>query len=314
MPVTIIAEAGINHQNDIRMADALIDAAVIAGANVVKFQASTVVEEISVRAAPDHFADIGKLVPTWGFLHDCKALCDQRGVEFLCTPSGLDSLQFVLSLGVKRIKVASDNLTNVPFLRAVAKANLPVILSTGMGTMDEIMRAVGLLASHQHRLTLLHCVSLYPCPVDRINISAMDLLRRYGIVGLSDHTQSIMVPALAVARGAMVIEKHITMDRSLPGPDHAASLDPYQFTDMVALVREAEVALGWGQKAPVGGEEEAAKLYRKSLVAARPIKMGEQFTPDNVAVKRPGTGRPAASWDSVMGTAARRDYEQDELL
>lgn len=313
MSVTVIAEIGVNHQCDLDIAAQLIAVAADCGADVVKFQASTVDEEVSLRAAPDHYADLRTLVPSFEFIERCAQIADQYGIEFLCTPAGEESLEFVAPL-VERIKVASDNLTNVPFLRAVAKLNKPVILSTGMGTLPEIARAGAVLGSPRHRLTLLHCVSLYPCPLDVINLSAMDMLRRYGIVGLSDHTTSALVPALAVARGAEVIEKHITLDCGMPGPDHAASLDPNHFRDMVTLVRRAELARGDGVKEPSPYEHEAAQIYRKSIVARVPIKTGEQFTIDNLTTKRPGTGRPAADWDAVISTVARRDYEKDELL
>lgn len=314
MSVDIIAEIGINHQNDISVATELVAAAKAAGATTVKFQASTVVEEVSVTAAPDHFAELGRLVPTWDFLQQCKALCDAHEVEFLCTPAGPESLAFVVSLGVKRIKVSSDNLTNTGFLRAVGRTGLPVILSTGMALMPEIVKAVAPLASRQHRLTIMHCVSAYPVPLEQINLGALNEIRRYGILGLSDHTDSKLVPALAVAMGCMVIEKHITLNRSLPGPDHAASLMPDEFKVMVQYIRKAEVALGTGFKGPQPIEEAGLKLYRKSLVAAAPIKMGEMFTLDNVTAKRPGTGIPASSLDSVLGTLAKQDYAQDDLL
>lgn len=315
MSVEIIAEVGVNHNNDMATAAKLIQAAAHAGAQLVKFQASTVREEVSLLAAPNHFSELTKLVPTLEFLAQCAAVCAQQNVEFLCTPAGEESLDMVRKLGVHRIKVASDNLNNIGFLRAVARTHLPVILSTGMGTLAEVSKASGMLATATRSPTLLHCVSAYPCPVDQINLGMMTSLRRYGPIGLSDHTTSILVPALAVALGATMIEKHITLDRGMPGPDHKASLDPVQFATMAAMVREAEKAPGVNQpKAPVPAERANMKLYRKSLVASRAIAVGETFTLDNVTAKRPGTGRSPAELDSVLGTKAARPYQPDELL
>lgn len=315
MSVEVIAEIGVNHNNNRDTAIMMIGAAMGAGANVVKFQASTVREEVSLRAAPEHYAELEKLVPTLEFLGRCKEVCDAQGVEFLCTPAGEESLDMVRKLGVRRIKVASDNLNNIGFLRAVARTHLPVILSTGMGTLAEVSRASALVHTGQRAATLLHCVSAYPCPVDQINLGMMTSLRRYGPIGLSDHTTSVLVPALAVALGAVMIEKHITLDRSMPGPDHAASLTPEDLKSMVRLIREAEKAPGLNQpKMVVPAERPNMARYRKSLVAATDIAEGEIFTLDNVTAKRPGTGRSPAELDSVIGTVARRPYKADELL
>lgn len=315
MPVQIIAEVGVNHQNDLEIATQLIAHAQAAGATAVKFQASTVLEEVSLTAAPDHFADLGKLVPTWDFLRRCKALCDHHGIEFICTPAGLESLEFVVSLGVQRLKVASDNLTNTQFLEAVARTGLPVILSTGMGTLAEVRAAIGYLRGIGS-ITLLHCVSAYPCPADQLNLAAMVIMQRStGLaVGLSDHTRSMMVPALAVAAGAVMIEKHFTLDNDLPGPDHKASLDPAAFKFMVDAVLEAEAVMGDGRKAPMPVELENMKLYRKSVVAAVDIAEGEVFTPENLTVKRPGSGRPAFSLNALVGLKATRSYAKDDLI
>lgn len=315
MSVEVIAEIGINHNNNRDTATLLIGAAMGAGANVVKFQASTIREEVSLRAAPDHYHELEELVPTLEFLTRCKEVCDAQGIEFLCTPAGEESLDMVLKLGVRRIKVASDNLNNIGFLRAVAKTHLPVILSTGMGTLAEVSRASGLLATAQRSTTLLHCVSAYPTPLNQIALGMMTSMRRYGPVGLSDHTDSKLVPALAVAMGAVMIEKHITLDRGMPGPDHAASLTPEEFKVMVQYVRKAELAVGLNQpKMVMPVERGNMALYRKSLVAATDINVGDVFTLDNVTAKRPGTGRSPADLDSVIGTKATRSYKADELL
>lgn len=310
--VEILAEAGINHQNDIDIARELISAAKDAGADAVKFQASTVIEEVSFKAAPDHFADLGKLVPTWSFLRECKAFCDLTGIEFICTPAGPESLAFVLSLGVKRIKVASDNLTNVPFLREVARADMPVILSTGMGLLSEVRDALSILPAET---TVLHCVSAYPAPGDQMNLNALYNMQQLGRpLGLSDHTTGLLAPLLAVAAGVVMIEKHLTLDRTMPGPDHAASLEPMMFQDMVTSVRGAEAMMGNGIKSPQPAEKANMALYRKSIVATRSIRAGERLAPGMLEVKRPGTGIPASRWWEVIGTLAKRDYEPDELI
>lgn len=313
--IDIIAEVGVNHQNDLGTAHALIAEAAAAGATTVKFQASTVVEEVSFKGAPEHFADLGKIVPTWDFLKKCKSFCDEAGVEFLCTPAGPDSLKFVVEdLNVRRIKIASDNLTNVAFLRQVRRYDRPIILSTGMADMHEILEAVAAVASRTHQLTIMHCVSAYPTPIEQINLGAMNMLRRYGILGLSDHTDSKLVPALAVAAGADVIEKHITLDRDAAGPDHKASLIPAEFKVMVEYIKKAEIARGHGTKVAMPAEFANMKLYRKSLVAAKPIKVGEPFTIDNLTAKRPGTGKSASLYFSYLGLIASRSYEEDELI
>lgn len=315
MAVQIVAEIGVNHQNDLGIARQLIEEAKNAGADAAKFQASTVTEEVSITAAPDHFAELRQVVPTFEFVAACKAICEEVGIEFLCTPSGEESLAFLVTLGVKRLKVASDNLTNIPFLRAVARTHKPVILSTGMGDISEVNKATTELASRTHRLVLLHCVSAYPCPDDQLNIRAMQMLQAMGYIGLSDHTTSTLLPAVAVGAGAKMIEKHLTLSNKMPGPDHAASLEPGQFAQMVANIRAAEAGMGGGSKRPQPAEQEGLKLYRKSLVASRPIKSGDLFTMDNVTTKRPGIGIPASEWDRTVNVRyATRDYQPDELI
>lgn len=320
MPVEIIAEIGVNHNNDLDIAKHLIRSAKNVGADMVKFQASTVAEEISERHAPTHYAEIKKLVPTFDFLKACAEECQKRGIEFLCTPAGEESLNWVLSLGVRRIKVASDNLTNVPFLRAAAGTGLPLILSTGMASPVSIGFAASVINRLQRwrdglRDVFLHCGSAYPLPVDQANLLAIKTMTDRGLaVGWSDHTTSETLAAVAVSMGAVMIEKHLTYSRLANGPDHEASLDVGGFGRMVAHVREVERALGSGIKEPVPAERENMRLYGKSLVASRPIARGDRFTRDNVAVKRPGGGESPVSWDSIMGAAATRDYEADELL
>ncbi len=317
MPVRIIAELGINHNNRLDMAELMIRCAKEAGADFVKLQASTVAEEVSASAAPAHMADLARWVPSFDFIRDCAIMAREIGIGFLCTPAGEESLDFVVSLGVPAIKVASDNLTNVPFLQAVARKNLPVILSTGMARIEDIQFADQIVASRQHRLTILHCVTAYPCPTDQANLSALRTLAKVfsgAAIGFSDHTQSKEVPAIAVGMGAQVIEKHITFDRYAEGPDHAASLDINDFANMVDLVRMAESAMGTGSKTLQPIEVDNQRNYGKSIVAKTAIRMGEILHADKITVKRPGTGIPARRWNSIIGLTAGRDYAPDELI
>lgn len=313
MTVEIIAEIGINHQNDLATAHRLIDEAKAAGATVVKFQASVPELEVSRRAAPEHYALIKSLVPSREFLIECKRHCEEIGTEFLATPAEEDSLAWLVGIGVKRIKVASDNISNGPFLAAVWRTRLPVILSTGMASMDEIRAA----ATHfDDSLTLLHCTSAYPCPIEEANLSAIPALAKASrcAVGWSDHTTSTMLAAVAVGLGAVMIEKHITLDRHARGPDHAASLEPWQIKVVVENIREAEAAMGDGHKRPMPSEEATARVVRKSLVASSPIAKGEAFASANLAIKRPGIGIPASRWGEWITKVADRDYEEDELI
>lgn len=322
MAIEVIAEIGVNHQNDIDIAERLIIAARDAGANVVKFQASTVGEEVSQRAAPEHYAALKKIVPDLPFLAACRNICRQQGIEFLCTPAGPESLRWVLDLGVKRIKIASDNLLNRPLLTAALDSKLPLIISTGMATTDDIESLfdyeTGLLHPIGARavVTFLHCTSAYPCPVEDANLLALARMRdAFRMpVGWSDHTTSLYLPAVAVGLGAVMIEKHITLDRHAEGPDHRASLEPYQFAQMVYLIHEAEIALGSGRKRLTTSEVASAEVYGKSVVAARAIKAGQSLAWEDIAIKRPGTGIPARDTWKLVGKPATRDYQPDELI
>lgn len=317
MSVLIIAEIGVNHQRDVDMGKRLIAAASHNGADVAKFQASVPGMETSARYAADHLKMISELIPTPEYLREMAAFCAATGIEFMCTPAEEESLKLVVDLGVKAIKVGSDNLVNPPFLDAVAETKLPVILSTGMATYGEIEAAVKRL--DPTKLTLLHCVSAYPAKIKEANVQAVASLRAWfpkiEAVGFSDHTQSMALPAVAVGLGAEVIEKHLTLDHKLPGPDHKASLIPYQFAGMVRLIREAEAGLGDGSKNVQPGEEGNRVLMRKSLVALRRIEEGELFSRRNLGVKRPGTGLSPRLYDKyVGGMRSTKVYEEDEQI
>lgn len=327
MTVEIIAEIGVNHQNDLDQAKRLIDAAKDAGATIAKFQASTVVGEISRRYAPEHYDMIASVVPSFGFLGLAKLHCDDVGIEFLCTPAEVESLNFLVGIDMKRIKIGSDNLTNPIMLEAAKATDRPLIISTGMATLAEVDAIfgyqTGVLFAEEHRVTLLHCGSAYPLPFDQANLRALHEIGYLGRtamnmtgckIGWSDHTPSVTLAAVAVGLGAVMIEKHITLDVDAPGPDHRASLLPLQFAMMVAGIREAEQALGDGVKRPQPSEMENRRLMRKSIVASRPIKAGDRFSTVNLTAKRPGTGRSPMDVIKLFGTKATRDYEEDEMI
>jgi len=351
----IIAEAGVNHNGSVEMALQLVDAAADAGADVVKFQTFNTAQLVA-RHAPkaryqqqaggageSQFEMVRRLELDAAAFHRIAGRCAARGIEFLSTPFDQDSLDLLVrELPVRRLKLPSGEITNAPLLLRAARSGLPLIVSTGMATLGEIEEALGVLAfgllgaeappgraaftaargSEPGRarladaVTLLHCTSEYPAPLDEVNLHAMATLRRaFGLaVGYSDHTEGIAVPVAAVALGARVIEKHYTLDRSLPGPDHRASLEPAELAAMVAAIRATERALGSPQKTLQPGEADTRTVARKSLVAACAIPEGAPFTPENLAAKRPGGGRsPFEFWD-LLGRPASRAYAEDEAI
>ncbi|WJW74590.1 N-acetylneuraminate synthase [Thiohalobacter sp. IOR34] len=352
--VYVIAEAGVNHNGDADLALRLIDAAAEAGADAVKFQ-TFVPETLVSRQAPkadyqrrhtaadeSQLAMLRRLAldrPTHErLLEHCRTL----GIDFLSSPFDIDSARFLVEdLGLPRLKLGSGELTNGPLLLGCARLGVPLILSTGMSTLDEVDRALSLLAfgiaeaeaeprgealreistevRHgllQDRLTLLHCTTEYPCPPGDVNLRAMDTLRQaFGLtVGYSDHTPGIHVAVAAAARDAKLIEKHFTLDRELPGPDHQASLEPNELRAMIDAIRDIEQALGDGHKRPAASEQGNSAIARRSLVASRPIRAGECFGIDNLAAKRPGHGLSPMDYWSLLGQPARRDYAPDEVI
>ncbi len=353
MSVYVIAEAGVNHNGDIAKALALVDVAATAGADAVKFQTFTASSVISVHAekaayqkqttdaAESQVDMVAKLELSHADHAQLAERCGERGIAFLSTPFDLDSLDFLVNeMGLTTLKISSGEITNAPLLLAAARSGRDIILSTGMSTMDEVRDALAVLAfgyasttgatpnaakftraleqadALQGKVTLLHCTTEYPTPYEDVNLRAMDSLREaFGlVVGLSDHTVGIAVAIAAVARGAQVIEKHFTLDRALPGPDHAASLESDELTAMVAAIRATEAALGDGNKRLMPSEAANRDIARKSLVALRPIAEGEEFTEQNLTAKRPGNGiSPMAYW-RVLGTVAQRAYQTDEAI
>lgn len=327
----IIAEAGVNHNGDIELAKQLIDVAADAGADIVKFQtfkASSLVTpdakkaDYQTRSTGDEesqFEMLQRLELDEEAHRVLIAYCAQRNIAFLSTGFDIPCVDMLVSLGIDCFKVPSGEITNLPYLRHIGQMGKRVILSTGMATMEEIEAAISVLeqaGTARSHITVLHCTTEYPTPMDEVNLRAMlSIGEAFGVeVGYSDHTEGIEVAIAAVALGAKVIEKHFTLDRDLPGPDHKASLEPDALKAMVRAIRNIETALGDGIKRPTPSELKNRPIARKSLVALQPIRAGEMFTPQNVGVKRPGTGLTPMAWDDVIGHAAPRDFATNEMI
>lgn len=333
MSTLIIAEAGVNHNGDINLARALVRVAAEAGADMVKFQTFTAskiavvnapkaaYQEIAVGAAESQQAMIARLELSRADHDVLVAECAAAGIRFFSTGFDEQSLDMLVDeICIDRIKVPSGEITNLPLLRHVASKHLPVILSTGMATLGEIDEAIAVLEGGgltRAQITVLHCNTEYPTPPADVNLTAMNAMATaFGTaVGYSDHTLGIEVSVAAVALGATVIEKHFTLDRELPGPDHGASLEPDELAAMVRAIRNVEAAIaGDGIKRPSPSEAKNRPIARKSLVANTPIRAGELFSANNLATKRPGTGISPMRWDEVIGRASPRDFEPDELI
>ncbi len=353
--VFIIAEAGVNHNGSLDMALKLIDVAAKADVDAVKFQtfkADKVVSRFASKAeyqtrntgtAESQLEMVKKLELNVEQHMVLAEHCLEHGIEFMSTPFDLDSVDFLANVvNVSRLKIPSGEITNGLILLKFAQAGKPLILSTGMSTLDEVETALGVLAYGfinskekpsmeafkeaylsnkgqallKEKVSLLHCTTEYPAPFDEVNLKAMDTLKeKFSLpVGYSDHTMGIAVPIAAVARGAVIIEKHFTLDRNLLGPDHKASLEPNELKQMVSLIRQIELTLGNGVKQPTASELKNKAVARKSLVATREIKQGELFTEDNIAAKRPGNGIPPIYYWDVLGKIALRDYSIDEMV
>ena len=328
----IIAEAGVNHNGDIAKAKALIDKGAEAGVDYVKFQTFKAEKLVTKQAQRASYQDkntqnndsqyemLKKLELSQVLHQELMDYCNQKGVKFLSTGFDSESLVFLAQLGVTIAKIPSGEITNLPYLRQVASLFPEVILSTGMATIDEIKDAVKVLIDNgvsKDKITILHCNTEYPTPMEDVNLKAMlHIQRELGLpIGYSDHTLGIEVPIAAVALGATVIEKHFTLDKTLPGPDHKASLEPNELKAMVSAIRNIEKAIGGsGLKEVSKSEEKNKPIARKSIVASTDIKKGDTFTPENLTVKRPGTGISPMQWDEVIGKEAKRDFQEDELI
>lgn len=329
MGTYIIAEAGDNHNGSFELALRLVDAAKAAGADCVKFQ-TFITEEVISRyaqkaeyqkaatgAGESQFDMVKKLELSFEQFRQIKAYCDEKGIRFLSTPFDLPSIQFLDTLDMPFWKIPSGEVTNLPYLLAIARTKKPVVMSTGMCELEEIQAAIDVLrANGTPRITLLHCNTEYPTPYEDVNLRAMETMRsRFGVdVGYSDHTLGIEVPVAAAAMGAAIIEKHFTLDRNMEGPDHKASLEPDELAAMVAGIRRAEQALGSGEKTASPSEKKNREIARKSIVARRAIQKGELLTEENLAVKRPGDGVSPMRWFEILGTPAARDFKEDELI
>lgn len=331
MKTLIIAEAGVNHNGDLEMAKQLIASAAAAGADLVKFQSFITGKSISVSAPK---ADYQKQSTGTGesqyemvrklelSRRDHEVLieeCQRHNIGFFSTAFDTESFDMLVELGLDQVKIPSGELTNLPLLHYITRLGKPVILSTGMASIGEIEAALEVIEQNgtpRELVTVLHCTTEYPAPMDEVNLRAMISIKHaFGVnVGYSDHTRGIEIPLAAVALGATVIEKHFTLNRNLPGPDHQASLEPHELKEMVEGIRNIERALGNGIKRASQSEIKNRAIARKSLVASRSIRAGEVFSADNLTAKRPGTGISPMRWDEVIGREARRDFSQDELI
>lgn len=327
----IIAEAGVNHNGDFDLACRMIDVAAEAGADYVKFQ-TAIPELVISRYAEKAEYQKATTGTEESQLDMCRRIhlpldayarlarrCSERGIGFMSTPFDLVSIDTLASLDMDFWKIPSGEITNLPYLRKIASKGGKVILSTGMSTLLEVETAVKILEDGgipRSNIYLLHCTTQYPTPFDAVNLRAMSQLATLGCagVGYSDHTIGISVPVAAVAMGACIIEKHFTLDKSMEGPDHKASLSPDELADMVSSIKNVELALGDGLKKVAHAERDNIAVARRSIVAACAIAQGETLTEENLAVKRPGTGLSPMLWDQVVGTHAIRDFLPDQLI
>jgi N,N'-diacetyllegionaminate synthase len=331
MSVLIIAEAGVNHNGDIKLARQLVDVAAEAGADLVKFQTFTADNLVTINAKKANYQNqtTNESESQHTMLHKLELSrdthlmliehCKSRDIQFFSTGFDTESVDLLVELGLNRFKIPSGEITNLPYLRHIGRYGKPVILSTGMANQKEIEAALNVLeqaGTSRKCITVLHCNTEYPTPMTDVNLRAMLTIRdTFDVqVGYSDHTLGVEVAIAAVALGASVIEKHFTLDRNLPGPDHKASLEPDELKSMVSAIRNIEKALGAGIKCPSSSEQKNKSIARKSLVAVCPIRKGEAFSEENVTVKRPGTGISPMRWDEVLGCKAPRNFATDELI
>lgn len=335
--VLVIAEAGVNHDGDLKKAMQLIDAAADSGADVVKFQTFKAQHLVTTDAElaqyqrrvsvhyigePDSNSQLRlleKLQLTREDHTKLKEHCGRRGIEFFSTAFDLGSLDLLMEMGARRVKIPSGEITNLPYLRKVATFNCDVIMSTGMADLSEVADAINCLEAAglpKNKITLLHCTTEYPAPIEDVNLRAMATMREtFGLqVGYSDHTEGIDVPIAASALGATVIEKHFTLDQEASGPDHAASIEPPELKRMVEGIRRIELALGSEKKKCTSSERQNLPLVRKSIVAAKAIRKGELFSEENLTVKRPASGISPMLWDAVIGKQAPRSFAPDEQI
>ena len=331
MNTLIIAEAGVNHNGNINTAKQLVDIAALAGADLVKFQTFSADRLVTHGAAKADYqmlatdnlesqhAMLRKLELTESMHHELITHCKTQNIGFFSTGFDIESIDMLVRLGQELFKIPSGEITNLPYLQRIGSLQKSVILSTGMSDMCEIEAAINVLeesGTPRSRITVLHCTTAYPVPISDVNLRAMQSIqKRFNVaVGYSDHTLGIEIPIAAVALGAKIIEKHFTIDRALPGPDHKASLEPSELKSMVEGIRNLEKALGDGNKRRMPSEITNLPVARKSIVASGPISEGTTFTEQNLTVKRPGTGISPMEWNRIIGSRAHRDFFADELI
>lgn len=327
MAVKIIAEAGVNHNGDFVLAKKMVDAAAEAGADYIKFQTFIPRKLVSkfaqkadyqketTGAEESQLEMLEKLVLTQENFRELAHYCGEKQIGFISTPFELESIDFLDSIAMDFWKLPSGEITNLPYLMKIGQTKKPVVMSTGMSTIKEVKDAVSILQkAGTTEITLLHCNTQYPTPMQDVNLRAMQTLKEQMQlpVGYSDHTKGIEVPVAAVAMGAAVIEKHFTLDKTMDGPDHKASLEPDELKAMVQAIRNIEKALGTGEKEPSSSEQKNISVVRKSIVAKCAIRKGETFTEENLTVKRPGNGISPMCWYEVIGQKASRDFAEDE--
>ncbi|SEK49524.1 N-acetylneuraminate synthase [Colwellia chukchiensis] len=354
----IIAEAGVNHNGQVELAYQLVDAAVAAGVDIIKFQTFKAENLVTPQAqqadyqrknsnqVESQYHMLKKLELSFSQHLLVRDYCQQQGIAYLSTAFDADSLQFLITdINLPMLKIPSGELTNAPLLLAHAYTGRELIMSTGMATLAEIELALGIIAFgllHKaanevtpnlaafkaaynapegkkllaEKVSLLHCTTEYPAPINEVNLNAMELMREtFGLpVGYSDHTEGILVPTMAVAKGAVIIEKHFTLDRNLPGPDHQASLEPSELKQMVQNIRQLELALGDKRKSPTNSEQKNITVARKSLVAKQAITKGQPYSEDNLTVLRPGSGISAVNYFDILHTKANKDYQPGDLI
>ncbi len=329
--VLVIAEAGVNHNGSLEIAKELIDAAVDSGADIIKFQsfkASDLVTKNAKKAEyqilntlneESQYKMLQKLEMSFEQQKELKNYAEERNIEFLSTGFDLNSIKFLNEINLKRFKIPSGEITNLPYLRLIGSFKKQVILSTGMANLEEISEALKQLymaGLDKNDITILHCTTQYPAPLKDVNLRAMNTLKNIfrTKVGYSDHTLGIEISLAAVALGAEVVEKHLTLDRSLVGPDHMASIEPYEFSNLVKGIRKISLALGSDEKKISDCEIENKKIARKSIIAKTKIKKNDIFSEENICAKRPGTGISPMEWDKVIGLRSKKDFDQDDLI
>ena len=327
----IIAEAGVNHNGSIEIAKRMIDEAVKFGADAVKFQtfkSEKVVSKFAPKAGyqkqttdskESQYEMIKKLELDVEAHKELMDYASNKGIMFFSSPFDLESVDLLVELGLDIIKIPSGEIINLPYLEKIGRLNKKIILSTGMSDLGEIEDALDVLIGNGTRkdnITVLQCNTEYPTPFEDVNLRAMITIKKaFDVkIGFSDHTPGIEIPIAAVALGAEIIEKHFTLDRNMKGPDHKASLEPNEFAAMVKAIRNVEKSLGTGIKKPSPSESKNIPIARKSIIAIKPIKKGERFTEDNIGIKRPGNGISPMRWYEIIGTAAQKDFVEDELI